>query len=273
MDMHIELHMKTLPPTTLRAIMDRLRAPGGCPWDLEQTIQSLAKYISEECAEALDAIAGHDPNDPESEAHLCEELGDVWLQVAFQACLASERGAFDIHDVESMVVEKLLRRHPHVFGDIQVENSDQVLANWQTIKLKEKEKGGQPEPGLLENIPDNLSSLNTAMEIGHRCAKVGFDWDGIDGVMEKVKEEIAELQNEETHDRVEAEFGDVLFSLIQWARHKKIDPDLALRKQISRFKQRFRYVEASAQEAGGWESCDLDKMESAWQKAKNANRQ
>ncbi|MDR1841768.1 MAG: MazG family protein, partial [Holophagales bacterium] len=214
-----------------------------------------------------------------SEAHLCEELGDLWLQVAFHACLARERGAFDIHDIEAMVVEKLLRRHPHVFAPdssadtedgglsvVRAENSEQVLANWQAVKSLEK--AGRPEPGLLEEMPASLSSLDEAAEIGRRCARAGFDWPSLDGVMDKVREEIGELTAESDPERVEAEFGDVLFSLVQWARYKKIDPDSALRKQMRRFRQRFKYVEARAREAGGWERIDSEQMEAAWRRAK-----
>jgi uncharacterized protein YabN with tetrapyrrole methylase and pyrophosphatase domain len=234
----------------------------------------------------LDAIAGLDDSET-ADARLCEELGDLWLQVAFHACLAAERGGFDIHDVERAVVEKLIRRHPHVFAEkhgctaadtqksaeasepsgLQAENSDQVLANWQAIKAAERTEGGN-SPGLLDGIPNSLSSLDEAMEIGRLCEKVGFDWPGVDGVLEKVKEEIAELSAESAIDRVDEEFGDVLFSLVQWARHKKIDPDLALRRQLRRFKQRFRSVESRAQEAGGWGNICLEEMERAWVKGK-----
>jgi len=257
-----------MPPITLRAIMDRLRAPGGCPWDREQTHVTLARSLREEAAEVLDAIAEHIPNEPKTEAHLCEELGDLWLQVVFHACLAEERGAFDLHDVETMVVKKLLRRHPHVFGEVLAENSDQVLANWQAIKRSERESSGQSESGLLEKMPTDLSSIDEAVEIGRKCANVGFDWPDVRGVLEKVKEEIAELTAENNQDRVEEEFGDVLFSLIQWARYKKIDPDLALRRQMARFKQRFKYVENCANDASGWENINLDQMEAAWETAK-----
>ena len=258
--------------------MDRLRAPNGCPWDREQTHQSLAEALREEASEVLDAIAALNPdgpNEPSLYSHLCEELGDLWLQVAFHACLADEAGCFDMHDVERMIVEKLVRRHPHIFGDLVAEDSDQILASWQAIKEEEKiERGESAQKGLLEKMPASLSSLDTAVEIGHLCAKVGFDWPNIDGVLEKVAEELAELQDEDDKDnkdsqaRVEAEFGDLLFSLVQWARHKKIDPDLALRKQMARFKQRFAHVEKMAQSAGGWENTDLAQMEAAWQDAK-----
>jgi len=258
-------------PATLRAIMEKLRGPGGCPWDQEQTHDSLAPCLAEEAAEVLDAIAGLRPGDRASEAHLCEELGDLWLQVAFHAILAQERGAFDIHDVEAGIVQKLVRRHPHVFGHATAETSDDVLANWRAIKKEEKAAAGgetHVENGLLDDAKASLSGLAEAMEIGRRCAKVGFDWPDVGGVFEKVKEEIAELTAESEPARVEEEFGDVLFSLVQWARHKKIDPDLALRRQMERFRKRFRHVEAMAMEAGGWENAGMEQMEAAWQKGK-----
>jgi MazG family protein len=272
--------MEQIAPATLRAMMDRLRSPKGCPWDREQTHQSLAECLREEASEVLDAIAalsadGSDgPNDPSLYRHLCEELGDLWLQVAFHACLAGGGGHFDMHDVERMVVEKLIRRHPHVFGDGKAENSGQVLANWQAIK--EREKGQSEErakQGLLGKMPASLSSMDIAMEIGHRCAKVGFEWPSIDGVLDKVAEELAELQGENSIERVEAEFGDLLFSLLQWARHKKIDPDLVLRKQMARFRQRFARVEELAQGVGGWGNLDLAQMEAAWQEAKKCEKE
>ena len=259
-----------MTPTTLRAVMTALLTPGtGCPWDLKQTHQSLARYLREEAAEVLDALAELDPRDPESERHLCEELGDLWLQVVFHARLAQERGAWDLHEVEAMVVEKLVRRHPHVFGTVQVDGAEAVLTNWAAIKLQEK--AGRGESGaarLLDGIPHSLSPVDTAMEIGRRCAKVGFEWPDMEGVLDKVKEEMEELQAESELDRVESEYGDVLFSLIQWARYKGIDPDRALRRQMRRFQTRFGHVEDVALAHGGWETQDLEAMESAWQAAK-----
>ena len=257
-------------PSTLRAVMSALRAPEtGCPWDLKQDHQSLARYLREEAAEALDALAAHVPGDAAREAHLCEELGDVWLQVAFHAQLAAERGAWDLHDVEAGIVAKLVRRHPHVFADVAVDGAEDVLANWAALKREEK---GLPsdEPRLLEGIPASLSPLEEALEIGRRCAKVGFDWPDLEGVLDKVKEEVAELQAESAPDRVEAEFGDVLFSLVQWARQKGVDPDRALRRQMDRFRRRFARVEEDAQARGGWEGRTLEEMEASWQAAKQA---
>ncbi|HEY3400438.1 MAG TPA: nucleoside triphosphate pyrophosphohydrolase [Geothrix sp.] len=257
-----------MEPTTLRAVMAALRKPeSGCPWDLKQDHQSLVRYLREEAAEVLDALAAHTPGDPATEAHLCEELGDLWLQIAFHAQLAADRGAWDIHDVERAVVEKLVRRHPHVFAEVSVEGADEVLTNWAAIKREEKGLHGA-EPRLLEGIPASLSPMEEALEIGRRCAKVGFEWPDLEGVLDKVKEEVAELQAESDPVRVEEEFGDVLFSLMQWARKKGVDPDMALRRQMARFKGRFTTVEDDARTAGGWEFRNLDQMEAAWQLAK-----
>ena len=259
-----------MTPTSLRAVMSALRKPGtGCPWDLKQDHQSLARYLREEAAEVLDALAAHVPGEPEAERHLCEELGDLWLQVAFHAQLAQERGAWDLHEVEAMVVAKLVRRHPHVFGEVRVDGAEDVLVNWAAIKTGEKAgRGEAPGKRLLEGIPGSLSPLDGALEVGKRCAKVGFEWPDMEGVLDKVREEIEELQAESEPDRVESEFGDVLFSLIQWARYKGVDPDRALRRQMARFKARFEGVEDFALANGGWAEQDLEKLEAAWQQAK-----
>lgn len=255
-----------MTPTTLPALMAALRHPvSGCPWDLEQDHQSLAKYLREEAAEVLDALAAHVPGDEASERHLREELGDLWLQVVFHARMAADRGAWDLHDVERAVVAKLVRRHPHVFGEVEVNGTGDVLVNWDAIK---KEERGGTERRLLEGMAASLSPLEEAMEIGKKCAKVGFEWPDLDGVLDKVKEEVGELQAETDPQRVEEEFGDVLFSLVQWARKKGVDPDRALRRQMLRFRDRFAHVEDDAKANGGWEARSLEEMEAAWQAAK-----
>lgn len=248
--------------------MAALRKPEtGCPWDLKQDHQSLARYLREEAAEVLDALAAHQPGTEPTEAHLCEELGDLWLQIAFHAQLAADRSAWDLHDVEAAIVEKLVRRHPHVFADVAVEGADEVLTNWAAIKREEKGLH-QEEARLLEGMPAALSPLEEALEIGRRCARVGFEWPDLEGVLDKVKEEVGELQAESDPVRVEEEFGDVLFSLVQWARKKGVDPEVALRRQMIRFRKRFRHVEDDAAAKGGWEGRTLDEMEAAWQEAK-----
>lgn len=259
-----------MTPQTLRAVMSALRKPEtGCPWDLKQDHHTLERYLREEAAEVLDALAALEPGDLEKERHFREELGDLWLQVLFHAQLAQERGAWDIHDVERDIVAKLVRRHPHVFGDIDVEDAEEVLVNWAAIKRTEKaELGHDTDPRLLDGIAKSLSPLDEALEIGKRCAKVGFEWPDLEGVLDKVREEIEELQAESEPQRVEDEFGDVLFSLMQWARKKGVDPDRALRRQMRRFRSRFEQVEDFARTHGGWEAQDLDGLEAAWQAAK-----
>jgi MazG family protein len=168
-------------------------------------------------------------------------------------------------------VAKLVRRHPHVFANIDVEDAEEVLVNWAAIKKTEKaELGHDTDPRLLDGIAKSLSPLDEALEIGKRCAKVGFEWPDLEGVLDKVREEIAELQAESELQRVEDEFGDVLFSLVQWARKKGVDPDRALRRQLQRFKSRFEKVEAFAQTNGGWEKQELEGLEAAWQAAKRS---
>lgn len=257
-------------PQTLRAVMSALRKPEeGCPWDLKQNHHTLERYLREEAAEVLDALAELVPGDPEKERHFREELGDLWLQVLFHAQLAQERGAWDMHDVERDIVTKLVRRHPHVFADINVEDADEVLVNWAAIKKTEKaELGHDTDPRLLDGIAKTLSPLDEALEIGKRCAKVGFEWPDLEGVLDKVREELEELQAESAPQRVEEEFGDVLFSLMQWARKKGVDPDRALRRQMQRFKGRFQKVEDFALAHGGWEQQELAGLEAAWQAAK-----
>lgn len=259
-----------MTPKTLRAVMSTLRKPGeGCPWDLKQDHHTLERYLREEAAEVLDALAAHVPGDAEKERHLREELGDLWLQVLFHAQLAQERGAWDIHDVERDIVAKLVRRHPHVFADVDVDGAEEVLVNWAAIKKTEKaELGHDTDPHLLDGIAKSLSPMDEALEIGKRCAKVGFEWPDLEGVLDKVREEIEELQAESEAQRVEDEFGDVLFSLVQWARKKGVDPDRALRRQMRRFRERFEKVEAFALAHGGWEEQDLEALEAAWQAAK-----
>ncbi len=249
--------------------MAALRKPEtGCPWDLKQDHQSLARYLREEAAEVLEALAAHRPGEAATEAHLCEELGDLWLQIAFHAQLAADRGAWDLHEVERTVVAKLVRRHPHVFAEVEVVGAEDVLTNWAAIKLAEKGLTAETRPRLLEGIPATLSPMDEALEIGRRCAKVGFEWPDLEGVLDKVKEEVAELQAESDPVRVAEEFGDVLFSLMQWARKKGVDPDAALRRQMLRFKARFTAVEDDAHAHGGWEHRTLAEMEAAWQAEK-----
>jgi tetrapyrrole methylase family protein/MazG family protein len=219
----------------LMRVMHRLRAPGGCPWDREQTHQSLARHLLEETHEALEAIDSGDPD------RLRDELGDVLLQVVFHAELASEEGTFDLDDVASGVVAKLIRRHPHVFGDVQVGSAAQVLVNWERIKQDEEGR----EHGLDDEIPPTLPALARASKVQRRAAGFGFDWRTREGAMAKVREELAELE-EAQPEAVEGELGDVLFALAAVARGLGVDPESALRKATRRFGERFERMRVAA---------------------------
>ena len=233
----------TLP--RLVALMQRLLGPGGCPWDREQTFESLRKYVLEEACEVIDAIDSGD------RALLKEELGDLLLQVVFQSELAREQAGFSIDDVVAGIVDKLVRRHPHVFGDMSAKDADAVLKNWERIKAEEKSSRG-----VLGGVPRSLPALTRAQRIGEKVARVGFDWASADGSRQKVTEEIAELDEaiaQGDKDSIEGEMGDALFALVNLSRHLGIDAEGALRRTIDKFTRRFGHVEARVgQEHGGW---------------------
>jgi MazG family protein len=250
---------------SLVAVMARLRDPvTGCPWDREQTLSTLRRYVVEEAYEVVEAI---DSGNPDKQA---EELGDLLLQVVFHAQLAREAGTFDNAAIIGHVVRKLVRRHPHVFGDTSVENADEVLANWEQIKRGEK--GYEDRTSILDGIPKDLPALMRALEVSKRVVKVGFEWPTIQEVLDKVEEEIAELRAELRRGdtaRAGSELGDLLFTLVNVARQLKVDPELALREMTFRFSDRFRRIEAHAAERGvALADLDLSEMESIWQQAK-----
>ena len=245
--------------------MARLRDPqGGCPWDREQTPLTLKRYVIEEAYEVVEAIDAGDP------AKLAEELGDLLLQVVFLSQLFREQGVFDVRDVTRTIVEKLVRRHPHVFGDVSVTGTDQVLANWEQIKRGEK--GYEDRVSILDGIPAGLPALMRALEVSKRVVKVGFEWPGVAEVLDKVEEEIAELRAEIAAGdtaRAADELGDLLFTLVNVARQLKIDPEDALRRMTLRFAARFRHIEAHAAATHRTLSeLSLAEMEAAWQEAK-----
>jgi tetrapyrrole methylase family protein / MazG family protein len=219
-------------------VMHRLRGPGGCPWDLEQTHQSLARHLLEEAHEALEAIDAGDLD------RLREELGDVLLQVVFHSEMAAQEGAFDIDDVAGGITEKLIRRHPHVFADVTVGSSAEVLVNWERIKTEEK--GEHP---VEDDIPPTLPALARASKVQRRAAGSGFDWRTPEGAMAKVREELEELEAAPP-DRAEDELGDVLFAVAALSRRYNVDPETALRKATSRFAERFDRMKAQAKEDG-----------------------
>ncbi len=255
--------------TRLVGVMRRLLAPDGCPWDREQTFESLRKYALEEACEVIDAI---DTGDRKA---MREELGDLLLQVVFQAELGRREGSFAIDDVVSGIVEKLVHRHPHVFGDMDAKDADEVLRNWE--KLKAIEKKGR---GILGGVPRSMPSLTRAQRIGEKVSRVGFDWEDARGSRAKVTEELAELDAAvaKNDKAIEDELGDVLFALVNLARHVGVDAEGALRKTIDKFARRFAHVEKQvAANHGGWgdpgeKTLPLATLDGYWDEAKAVER-
>jgi MazG family protein len=227
-------------------IVARLRAPDGCPWDREQTHLTLRPYLLEESAEVLEAIEKGDSD------LLREELGDLMLQPVLHAQIAAEDGRFTIADVLNEVSDKLIRRHPHVFGDLSAEDSAEVLKNWDAIKRQEKADKGIEVKSILDEPPHELPALAQALKVSKKAAKVGFEWPDLDGVFEKLHEEIAELEhairNDEGQERVAEEIGDLLFTAVNIARWQKVNPEMALRDMVRRFMTRFQAMETVAAE-------------------------
>jgi tetrapyrrole methylase family protein/MazG family protein len=242
-------------------VVEALRAPDGCPWDREQTHLSLRPYLLEETYELLEAIEGGSSDD------VSEELGDILLQVFMHHAIAQEAGEFSIADVAEHVTAKMVHRHPHVFGDVEVAGADQVLANWEGLKNKEKRKQGRLS--ALEGAPKTLPALAWALSLQKRAARVGFDWRDTDGVLDKVAEEARELTQEDDRQRQEEELGDLLFALVNLARHIKVNPEDALRSSGRRFQRRFEQMEDAAREqrtdVREMSSEELDKL---WEQAK-----
>ncbi len=241
--------------------MARLRAPGGCPWDREQNFDTIKPYLIEETYEVLDAI------DRRDWAGLEEELGDLMLEAVFFAEMAAEEGRFRIDDSLDAVCEKLIRRHPHVFGDASAKTADDVKRRWDEIKADEKKSKGAEEKGRLESVPRNMPALVEAQQISSKAAAVGFDWENPEQVLEKLEEELHELANARqaaAQAEVEGEVGDLLFVLVNLARFLKVDPEQALRKTNAKFRKRFGYVEQRAKLPGA----SIQEMEALWQEAK-----
>jgi MazG family protein len=263
-------------------IMQRLLAPAGCPWDREQTFTTLKKYVVEEAHEVVDAIdaLGPDADHPAGPARalgpndtavleLREELGDLLLQVVFQAEMATERGWFGIDDVVAGISEKLERRHPHVFGDVKVSGTEEVLANWEKLKAAEKEKKGR---GTLSGMPKGLPALLYAYRLGEKAGNVGFDWPDARGPRDKIQEELGELDAalaSKDAAAAEHELGDLLFSVVNLARKQGIDPEHALRGANRRFQGRFDAVEARVRAQGRAVSdCTPEELDAHWNEVK-----
>lgn len=242
----------------LLTIMDELRV--GCPWDKKQTMESLRHLTIEETYELGDAILDNDLEEVK------KELGDLLLHIVFYAKIGSETQDFDIADVANSISEKLISRHPHIYGDVDVANADEVATNWEKLKLKEGKKS------VLEGVPRSLPALVKASRIQDKVAGVGFDWEEPQQVFEKVQEELEELQhevNENNQEKIEAEFGDVLFSMINYARFLKIDPESALERTNKKFIKRFQYLEGKAKELNkDLSDMTLKEMDIFWEEAK-----
>lgn len=247
----------------IREIIAELRGPNGCPWDKKQTHESLKKYLIEEAYELIEAINEDDID------HIIEELGDVLLQVLLHAQIGEDDGFFSIDDVIEGLSDKMIRRHPHVFGDKTAETEADVLKNWQEIK--NEEKGGTDESSLLDQVGKSLPNLMAAEEIQKKAAKVGFDWKEVEPAWEKVKEELREFEVEalKGSDQMPNEFGDILFALVNIARFYKIDPEEALFQTNQKFRRRFFYVEQKVRESGRtFEDFELEQLDQFWEEAK-----
>src|SRR5689334_19262145 len=248
------------------SIMERLRAPGGCPWDREQTFDSIKPYTLEETYEVLQAIDNRDW--PE----LTEELGDFILQAVFYAQMAGEENLFRIEDALDAINSKLVRRHPHVFGEESAQSPDDVMQIWGRVKDAEQQKKAKPREGLLDGVPRVLPALVEAQQIASKAAGVGFDWENPDQVIEKLHEELAEFdqaRRNASQPELEDELGDLLFVLVNLARFVKVDPEQALRRTNAKFRERFGHIERKLAEQGKTlEQATIDEMEALWQEAK-----
>lgn len=257
----------------LVAVMARLRAPGGCPWDAEQTYQSLSQYLLEEAYETFDAI--HAAGETGDTSHLVEELGDLLLQVVFHSTIAAERGDFTIDEVAAGVSQKLILRHPHVFGDAKLARAQDVLDNWDTLKANERKASGKaekPKESILDDVPVHFPALLEGLKITKRAAKIGFDWQNKEQIFDKLDEEIAELQkaiDEGDETNIAEEIGDLLFVVVNLARRLDVEPETALKKTNRKFRRRFKFIEDTLRADGkSIEDSDLAEMDALWDKAK-----
>lgn len=251
------------PIDRLLAIMAKLRAPDGCPWDQEQTLQSLKKNLVEETYEVLDAIDSGD------RSLLREELGDLLLQIVFQSQICSEEEAFEFQDVAAAIADKLVRRHPHVFGDAEAGTADEVLKNWE--KIKRMEKGDAPRSAVA-GVPRHLPALHKAQQVQSRVARVGFDWHETADVLAKIEEELAEIRMamaEESAERVRDEIGDLLFAVVNLTRFMGHEAEEVLDLTVNKFTRRFQYIEDQVHGLGrALTDCALEELEEFWQQAK-----
>jgi tetrapyrrole methylase family protein / MazG family protein len=254
----------------LLSIMERLRGPGGCPWDREQTLKSLRPYVLEETYEVLEAIDAGDAREH------CEELGDLLLQIVFQAQLTKEEGSFDFADVAGAISNKLVSRHPHVFGTSDVKDSEGVLRQWAALKREEKKAKGRGE-SVLEGVPREMPALARADRLTEKASRIGFDWPDAAGAREKVAEELGELDGaiaSGDRDAIEHELGDLLFAAANLARKLGVAPEEALRGTLARFVSRFHHIERELARRGvPHGGASLAEMDALWDEAKSLERQ
>ncbi len=242
-------------------IVVRLRGPGGCPWDIEQTPSSLRGSLVEETYECLEAI------DEKDSDHIAEELGDLFLLATMISYMHEQEGKFSVADALSNVGKKLIRRHPHVFGEVKVKDSAEVLNNWAEIKVKQE--GRKPKDSILDEVSGGLPPMERSFKLQKKAAKAGFDWQDIEGVMEKIKEELEEVRTAKIETETEEELGDLLFSVINLCRYLKIEPSAALNRTNNKFIERFKYVEKKMKETGQeMKKENLNIMDKYWNEAK-----
>src|SRR6476659_3073453 len=260
-------------------LMDRLRSPNGCPWDREQTYATLAPMMLEEAYEAFEAVEEARAGKPNE---LRDELGDLLFQIIFYAQVAKERGEFTIDDVTNAIHTKMVRRHPHVFGEVKADDSATVLLNWETMKAEERRAAGQSDnatTSILDGVPSKAPALMEAHQLSTKAARVGFDWKTIDDIFDKLHEEIeelraaitqhAEIKDEATHARVREELGDLLFAATNIARHMHVEPEAALKLTNRKFRKRFHYIEETIRTRGqAFDQTSIDELEELWQEAK-----
>ena len=250
----------------LASIIEKLRGDDGCPWDRKQTPRSIMVYMVEEVYELIDAIEEGDPG------KICEELGDVLFQVLFIAAIYQSRGDFTLADAAGLSAEKMIRRHPHVFGDKRADTVEDVKRRWHQIKLQEK--AGKEPVSTMDSVPRGMPALLRAYRLTSRAARVGFDWKDATGVLDKIKEETAELESaldQADPDRIRGEFGDVFFTFVNLARFLNIHPEVALTEAVNKFVKRFKYMETVlAEEHKTVEGTDFDTLDSLWEAAKEA---
>ncbi len=257
----------------LVAVMQRLRAPGGCPWDHEQTYASLSQYLLEEAYETFDAIQEADATGDTT--NLREELGDLLLQVVFHSTIGAERGDFTIDDVSAGVTKKLILRHPHVFGDKKLSRAQDVLDNWDQLKADERAASGKAErvrESILDEVPVHFPGLLETLKVTKKAAKVGFDWENQEQIFAKIDEETAELRsaiNSGDTENIAEEVGDLLFAVVNLARHLDVEPETALKKTNRKFRDRFKFIEEQLKLVGKTlEDSNLEEMDALWNKAK-----